>query len=88
MSVLDPHNQNQNLLWGILKTPSLALLGTSFSTALSLASGEGKQSLKNLEKTASSLIPINTVPFLSPYMRQILGDEPYLSPGQQQYYGA
>ena len=86
-TVLDPRNQNQDMVSSFLLTPSARLLGSAAGTVLSTAEGNFKGAGKNLSKSLQYLVPSSAVPGASPYVKQFLGEHPFLMPGQQQLYG-
>lgn len=85
--ILDPNNQNQNLISSALLTPAIRLLSNTASIPLSLVAGNPDQALKNLSKSVQYAVPLTTLPVASPYIKAFLGEEPYLLPGQEQLYG-
>lgn len=88
LGVMDPRNQNRDLLWSTLRSPSAALIGDSLSTLLAASTGDFKKAKKELGNVGRALTPIDTIPGISPLLREALGDKPYLQPGQRQIYGA
>lgn len=86
VQILDPQQQNQNLVMSLLTTPSMRLMGSAISTPLALATGNPKQAGKSAVKGLQYATPIGTIPFASPYIKTALGEEPYLVHGQQQAY--
>jgi hypothetical protein len=88
MRLMDSKNQNKSLFFSTLRSPSTDLIQEMLSGALSLVTGDLKNSKKQFKNAAYDILPINTVPFLSPLLRESLGEKPYLQPGQQQLYGA
>ena len=87
MGLLDPQNQNSSLVMSLLGSPSLKLIGNGMSVPLALATGNVKNAKKNLMNAMNYVLPIQTTPFLSPYFREILGEEARLEGGQQHLYG-
>lgn len=92
---LKEKNQNANMLAAYVSTPATRMLGNSMVAALSLIEGYGggdpkakKRFQKAVKNIATSVVPGQGLPFVSPYMRQMFGEKPYLQPGQQQLYGA
>lgn len=69
-----------NLLWDSIKLPYRVTEGIS--------EGDMKKIGKAFQKVGRNVIPGISMPFLTPYMRQMFGDKPYLQPGQVQLYGA
>lgn len=85
--VLDPQQQNPNLLSSIFTTPSMRLMSNAASVPLALASGNPEKAGKSALKGLQYLAPTGAIPFASPYIKAAMGEEPYLQPGQQQLYG-
>lgn len=73
-------------------TPSIQLLWDSVKLPYRLSEGASNQDMEKIGKAFSkvgrSVIPGISMPFVSPFMRQMFGDKPYLQPGQEQLYGA
>jgi len=88
LSILDKKNQNQDLLFSIARSPSMGLVANMLSSALSLATGDPDNAQKRFKKAMRSLLPMDSVPFIAPWLREMLGDKSYLAPGQHQLYGA
>lgn len=90
MNLLDPKNENSNLLWSVIKSPSLSFIGDALSSVLHLLwpDQDGrKKALNSFKAAANHMLPIQTLPFASPYFRQALGEKAYLQPGQKVIYG-
>lgn len=93
---MDPHNQDPNGFAKFFSTPALKLLWEGVEAPISLveAAGSGnwntfkKQAEKSFKAIGQSVAPGQSIPFLSPYMRQMFGDKPYSQPGQRQLFGA
>lgn len=88
LSVLDHDGGNGNMLFNLLRSPSLGLAQNMTASALAAIHGDKNAAKKKFSKAVRSILPIDTIPFLSPFLRQALGDEPYLEKGQRQIYGA
>lgn len=85
--ILDPKNENASLVWSLLGSPSTSLIGNALSAPLALAEGDPKRAAKKLANAANYIFPIQTMPGLSPMIRQAMGDEAHLEPGQTHLYG-
>lgn len=89
MSIMDPKNQNKDLLFNTMRSPSMALIGNMLSAPLSLISGDTDAAAKRFKGAMKSLNPAGSVPFFTPFINEMLGsEESYLQPGQRQIYGA
>lgn len=86
--MLDPMNQNSNMFLNFIASPSTRLISESLATAGALVTGDPKRSLKHLKKVANYMLPIQSIPFASPFIREAFGDEAHLQPGQKILYGA
>jgi len=73
-------------------TPSLQLLWDSIKLPYRIGEGASEGDMKKVgkafEKVGRSVVPGMGMPFVTPYMRQMFGDKPFLQPGQTQIYGA
>ena len=85
--MLDPRNQNGSMIWSLLGSPSTSLIGHAMSAPLALAEGDPKRAAKRLASAANYIFPIQTMPGISPLIRQAMGDEAHLEPGQQHIFG-
>jgi hypothetical protein len=85
--MLDARNQNSSMVLSLLGSPSISLIGNALSVPLALATGDPKKAAKQLVKSANYLAPIQTTPIISPIIRQAMGDEAHLEPGQQHLFG-
>lgn len=85
--ILDPKNQNASMIWSLLGSPSTSLIGNALAAPLALAEGDPKRAAKQLGKAANYIFPIQTTPLISPLIRQAMGDEAHLEPGQTHYFG-
>lgn len=85
--ILDPQNQNSKMIWSLLGSPSTSLIGNSLASIFALAEGDVKRAGKKLADAANYIFPIQTTPVVSPLIRQALGQEAHLDPGQTHYFG-
>lgn len=85
--MLDPKNQNSSMIWSLLGSPSTSLIGNALAVPLALAEGDPKRAGKRLANAANYIFPIQTTPLISPIIRQAMGDEAHLEPGQTHYFG-
>lgn len=85
--ILDPKNQNSSMIWSLLGSPSTSLIGNALSAPFALAEGDPKRAAKKLGQAANYIFPIQTTPLISPFIRQALGDEAHMEPGQTHYFG-
>lgn len=73
-------------------TPSVQLLYDSIKLPYRLVEGANNHDMEKIEKAflkvGRNVIPGVSMPFITPYMRQMFGDKPYLQPGQRQIYGS
>lgn len=84
--ILDPKNQNSDMLWSLLGSPSSRLIGNAMATAASALGGDLDKTSKHLGAAANYILPLQNTP-LSPFLRQALGQEAHLEPGQTHLYG-
>jgi hypothetical protein len=91
-SFLDPNNQSPNAAAKLLSTPAMQLLYEAVVEPIKITEGLLERDMTKVKKAfkeiGKSVIPGQGLPFVSPYMRQMFGDKPYLQPGQKQLYGA
>lgn len=85
--ILDPRNQNGSMMWSLLGSPSTSLIGNALAAPLALFEGDPKRAAKRLANAANYIFPIQTMPGISPFIRQAMGDEAYLEPGQKHIFG-
>jgi hypothetical protein len=83
--VLDPKHQNADMIWSLLASPSLRLMGNALATFSTVL--DPKAAEKHFMDTMAYLAPIKSTPFLSPMLNQAIGSKGYLEPGQQHYFG-
>lgn len=88
LGLMNPQNQNNGLLTSTIKSPSISMISDSLSSILALLGGDTKKSMKELKNAAKSIVPVDTIPILSPLLREAMGETPYLQPGQNQNFGA
>lgn len=73
-------------------TPAIQLLYDSIKLPYRISEGVEQRDMKKIaqafEKVGHNILPGAGMPFVSPYMRQMFGDKPFLQPGQTQLYGA
>ncbi len=86
-SLLDPKNQNSSVISSLLNSPSFRLLNDAVAAPLALINGDPKRAAKSLIKASDYFLPLQNVPFLSPLLRQAMGDEAHLQPGQTHLFG-
>lgn len=87
MSLLDPKNQNSSMLASLISSPSTRFLSNVMATIASLTHGDFEKSLKNAKNAMDYMLPVQTIPFVSPFIRQAMGDSAYLQPGQTVLFG-
>lgn len=91
-SFLDPNNQSPNAAAKLLSTPAMQLLYEAVVEPIKITTGLADRDMKKVKKAfteiGKSVIPGQGLPLVSPYMRQMFGDKPYLQPGQKQLRGA
>jgi hypothetical protein len=85
--MLDARNQNSSMIWSLLGSPSTSLIGNAMAAPFALATGDPKRAGKSLMKAANYIFPIQTTPIISPMIRQAMGDEAHLEPGQSHIFG-
>lgn len=85
--ILDTHNQNSSMLWSLIGSPTTSLLGNTLAAPLALSEGNPKLAAKRLGNAANYIFPIQTTPLVSPWIREALGQEARLDPGQTHYFG-
>lgn len=76
---LDTKKQGKDLAVDMMNSPSLRLLSNGVSTVLGIPYGNFKPG-KQLIKDA---FPIHTLPGIAPFVDEMLGDKPYMQPGQK-----
>jgi hypothetical protein len=91
---LDPKHENQNLITDMLNTPSTRLMSNALSTAIGLGFGavsldtdQMEKGIKAGVKTAASLTPFGSLPFIEPYFNYLTGGPSYMQPGQEKIFG-
>lgn len=86
--VLDPKNQNKDLISSVINSPSLQLLSDSSAIPFELFTGNVKGLKKSLKNISTDVTPIESLPLIAPLIRKMMGEKAYLQPGQEQLYGA
>lgn len=81
--ILDPDSQNSNALTQMMTSPSWRLLSNALSMPASLLEGNVKGFKKSASRTVQYMVPGASIPFASPFIKHVLGDKPYLNPGQK-----
>lgn len=87
LGLLDPRNQDSDMAWSLLSSPSTRLIGNSMAAAGALATGDIEKTGKHLTAAAKYIAPITSVPGITPFIRQAMGEQAYLQPGQNVLYG-
>jgi hypothetical protein len=88
LSILNNGGGNDNLLFNLGRSPSIGLIQNMLGAAMAEVHGDQKAAAKKFKKAMRYLLPVDTIPFISPFLREGLGDRPYLEHGQKQVYGA
>jgi hypothetical protein len=91
-SFLDPENQSPNAAAKLLSTPAMQLLYEAVVEPIKITEGLLDRDMGKVKKAfkeiGKSIVPGQGIPLISPYIREMFGDKPYLQPGQKQLYGA
>lgn len=87
LGILDPDNQDSDLVLSLFASPTTRLLSNTAAVGLALGRGDTKAAGKSFGKMANYMAPIQSPPFLGPYLDAALGREAYLQPGQEHIYG-
>jgi len=85
--VVDPNNQNSDMVWSLFGSPATRLIGNTMASASALVTGNPQKAGKKLADAANYLIPLQNLPGISPYIRQAMGQQAHLDPGQIRLYG-
>ena len=85
--ILDPRHLNGDMIWSLLGSPMTNLIGNTLATPVLLGLGQPEAAGKTLGKAANYIFPIQSLPGISPFVRQALGQEAHLEPGQTHYFG-
>lgn len=80
--VLDPKEQQSDLISTMFNGPGLRMISDTASTVFGVPQGN----LKPAKKLVKDILPVQTVPFISPLLEEIMGEKPYLQPGQHKLY--
>lgn len=84
---LDTDHENSDLIWALLKTPSMAAMGHLGSVPLRLLSGDPSGAVSEAGHAVSDFLPLSRAPVINPYVQALLGQQRYLEPNQQILYG-
>jgi hypothetical protein len=84
--VLDSRGKNADMIWSLIASPSLRLIGNALGVFKDLATHPEKVP-KDIKDTLSYILPIKTTPILSPILNEAMGEKGYLEPGQQHIFG-
>ncbi len=76
---LDTRKQGKDLAVEMLNSPGLKLLSNAVSSVLGIPYGNFKPE----KQIAKDAFPIHTLPIIAPFVDEMLGDKPYLQPGQK-----
>ena len=87
LGLLDQRNQNSSMVWSLLGSPTTRLMFDAMAAPLALVSGNPKHAGKILKNASGYILPTQTTPIISPLIRQAMGDEAYLEPGQSHIFG-
>lgn len=77
----------------LLSSPSTDFVGNVLDVMANAGMGltgdqkSWKRAAKSAKAAAKGVLPTSTIPILTPYMNEVLGDKSYLQPGQQQLFG-
>lgn len=88
LNILDPKKNRTDLMFGLARSPSMTLISNMVQAPMSLIHGDTKAAKKHFAKAIKYLLPYETIPFLAPFIRDMLGEKSYLQPGQHQLFGA
>ena len=81
-SVLNDKTTSKSITASFFDTPSFKLITDPLATAISLVHGDLKGAKNNAREFANVANPFATIPVLSPFIDKMLGNKPYLEPGQ------
>lgn len=84
---LQKNNQNSGMGLQLLASPTTRFVGNSLATASALVTGDLKTAGKTFHSAANYMLPLQTTPFLSPYINEAMGSKSFLQPGQSQLWG-
>lgn len=88
LNILDPKKNRTDLTFGLARSPSITMIMNMVQAPLALIHGDTKAAKKHFTKAIKYLLPYETIPFLAPFIRDMLGEKSYLQPGQRQIFGA
>lgn len=77
--MMDTRKQGRDLAVEMMNSPGLKVLSNSVSTVLGVPYGNFKPAKQLLKDT----FPIHTLPIIAPFVDEMLGEKPYLQPGQK-----
>lgn len=84
LGIADPQNQNGGMATALLAGPTTRFVSEALAGPLSVATGgDPKTLLKHWKKASNYLNPTASLPGISPFVNQALGNKPYLQPGQK-----
>jgi hypothetical protein len=81
--VMDPQNQNKHLVTNLITSPSIDLSSDALATGFALLNGDLKGAKRNVKDFVKHANPISSIAFADPFFQQLMGDKPYLEPGQR-----
>lgn len=73
LRALDANHQNSDLMWALLKTPSLTTMGNMGSVPLRLLSGDPHGAVREAGRAVSDFLPLSRAPLINPYIQALLG---------------
>lgn len=85
-TILNNPRNLQDVFGQMLATPSNRLMGDPIITAFALGNGDLKAAKRHVKNWINVANPIATAPILSPFVDKILGNKPYLEPGQHSLF--
>ena len=87
LNVAEARNQNSGLIASQFRTLPLKLLSDALSIPFAVATGNLDAAGKAFKDASTHVLPLKTLPFISPIMEGLLNDKPYLLPQQHIIYG-
>lgn len=85
--IMDTRSQDSSLFLRMFNTASMKMVEEPLVTAFALASGNLKGAEKAVKDFVGVANPFGSVPILSPYVNDFLGQKPYMGAGQERLYG-
>ncbi|CAB4127722.1 structural protein [uncultured Caudovirales phage] len=85
-SIMNDGTNSKQLASSLFATPSWKLLVSPITTATSLLNGDLKGARNNARDFANNANPFATAPVVSPFIDAMLGNKPYLEPGQHSLF--